>query len=196
MKSGLEGRNNLYSPRKRTKAAKYLNEVRPRRPEQLLHPRAPLRRRDSISMKSGLEGRNNWVCPKIMGKAMIISMKSGLEGRNNGGWVRGRRPRMSNLNEVRPRRPEQYAGVGGEVREDAAISMKSGLEGRNNPGGWGIRRTRLSPYLNEVRPRRPEQCAADKADEGWRGNLNEVRPRRPEQSVAKASAWSSMLSSQ
>ena len=59
-------------------------------------------------MKSGLEGRNNrFGCPPLSGSSIC-------------------------LNEVRPRRPEQYAG-----REEAgeavpAVSMKSGLEGRNN----------------------------------------------------------------
>ena len=58
-------------------------------------------------------------------------MKSGLEGRNNdiarvlaaeGDW---------GLNEVRPRRPEQY-WVKGKLGLPKDVSMKSGLEGRNN----------------------------------------------------------------
>ena len=36
------------------------------------------------------------------------------------------------LNEVRPGRPEQFAGVTAAVRERILVSMKSGLEGRNN----------------------------------------------------------------
>ena len=36
------------------------------------------------------------------------------------------------LNEVRPRRPEQYTGGVSEAHRDHVVSMKSGLEGRNN----------------------------------------------------------------
>ena len=42
-----------------------------------------------------------------------VSMKSGLEGRNNIACKHGRDPLTLGLNEVRPRRPEQYARVAG-----------------------------------------------------------------------------------
>ena len=58
-------------------------------------------------------------------------MKSGLEGRNNRwlGIIIIRR--YSCLNEVRPRRPEQFVVAGAEP-PGKPVSMKSGLEGRNN----------------------------------------------------------------
>ena len=40
---------------------------------------------------------------------------------------------MAGLNEVRPRRPEQFVKAGeGAVDDDTLVSMKSGLEDRNN----------------------------------------------------------------
>ena len=65
-------------------------------------------------------------CPKA------VSMKSGLEGRNNGRSQSARSSPWRCLNEVRPRRPEQWV-----IRRDdgeifIVVSMKSGLEGRNN----------------------------------------------------------------
>ena len=86
----------------------------------------------------------------------LVSMKSGLEGRNNTGP--GRCPGTgARLNEVRPRRPEQWA----------------------SPGRCRSRRSRC---LNEVRPRRPEQWASPGRCRSRRSRcLNEVRPRRPEQ---------------
>ena len=65
---------------------------------------------------------------------------------------------MACLNEVRPRRPEQFREVQSSEVADLVVSMKSGLEGRNNltfgtPARWQYSR------LNEVRPRRPEQCS-------------------------------------
>ena len=63
---------------------------------------------------------------------MSVSMKSGLEGRNNGivGQLQGESE--VSLNEVRPRRPEQYIARSTLVTERVI-------------------------GLNEVRPRRPEQ---------------------------------------
>ena len=60
MKSGLEGRNNLLV-RASGEAARLrrLNEVRPRRPEQLYYLGSAEHVRYYVSMKSGLEGRNN-----------------------------------------------------------------------------------------------------------------------------------------
>ena len=83
MKSGLEGRNNLSTGPRGVAASSCLNEVRPRRPEQLT----------SFILKKG--DKNN------------VSMKSGLEGRNNTRMRRGLMSRPWRLNEVRPRRPEQ-----------------------------------------------------------------------------------------
>ena len=84
-------------------------------------------------------------------------MKSGLEGRNNTSRkaVGGRgSPR---LNEVRPRRPEQF---------DLLPYGKSVFKGLNEvrprrpeQSTWAIIGPRVSPCLNEVRPRRPEQFA-------------------------------------
>ena len=61
----------------------------------------------------------------------LVSMKSGLEGRNNRLEVSQSLNTNSGLNEVRPRRPEQFAR-------------------RRRP-------RQAQPRLNEVRPRRPEQ---------------------------------------
>ena len=61
-------------------------------------------------------------------------MKSGLEGRNNPEGCASYRGPTSCLNEVRPRRPEQYMGTKTE-EAGFAVSMKSGLEGRNNRTG-------------------------------------------------------------
>ena len=60
------------------------------------------------------------------------------------------------LNEVRPRRPEQFVANRDEVRVKLLVSMKSGLEGRNNPSPSPAATT-APTSLNEVRPRRPEQ---------------------------------------
>ena len=46
-------------------------------------------------------------------------------------WIRGIPHRLISLNEVRPRRPEQFVLSDGE-RVEIYVSMKSGLEGRNN----------------------------------------------------------------
>ena len=59
-------------------------------------------------------------------------MKSGLEGRNNGSSKQPRETIEFSLNEVRPRRPEQYPYGDGSVPLYDMVSMKSGLEGRNN----------------------------------------------------------------
>ena len=182
MKSGLEGRNNLGEGRFR--------------------PDGP----DDVSMKSGLEGRNNVriICQQHEGPR--VSMKSGLEGRNNEMRLHGHHTWRQGLNEVRPRRPEQYYNQCHQEIRDTLVSMKSGLEGRNNHegragGGRGYnvsmksglegrnnRRRRWPRHgrdrgLNEVRPRRPEQSGARPRYRRAAGSLNEVRPRRPEQSV-------------
>mgnify|MGYP001679377754 CR=1 FL=1 len=47
------------------------------------------------------------------------------------GWQEG------GLNEVRPRRPEQFRVTVVAVSAADAVSMKSGLEGRNNKGVRG-----------------------------------------------------------
>ena len=111
MKSGLEGRNNL---------PKHVASQHGR----------------NVSMKSGLEGRNNggMAVHRLRARG-DVSMKSGLEGRNNvavtvtwmAAWC---------LNEVRPRRPEQFPS-----------------ETRPSPPAYS--------RLNEVRPRRPEQSHRD-----------------------------------
>ena len=91
MKSGLEGRNNYLYYIPNLRFVEGLNEVRPRRPEQLVVLRrgfvAP---RVFVSMKSGLEGRNNQLFTPETGQLTPVSMKSGLEGRNNtrpGTWM-------------------------------------------------------------------------------------------------------------
>ena len=85
-------------------------------------------------MKSGLEGRNNELPEPGLADGLLVSMKSGLEGRNNQYEVAVEGQVVEGLNEVRPRRPEQYP------REDARDSQRL--------------------RLNEVRPRRPEQWLA------------------------------------
>ena len=107
-------------------------------------------------MESGLEDRNNVTHARHHRNGHhLVSMKSGLEGRNNSrphsaaphsrvrlNEVRPRRPEQwaperppnrkgTRLNEVRPRRPEQCSGREAEG-EHRCVSMKSGLEGRNN----------------------------------------------------------------
>ena len=133
MKSGLEGRNNSQWP-----------EV------VVAH--------NGVSMKSGLEGRNNRPQPASYSLELVVSMKSGLEGRNNertvGLWSR----HTDRLNEVRPRRPEQF--------------------GERLLCFWPV-----TFCLNEVRPRRPEQFCETRSEPPSNAGLNEVRPRRPEQLV-------------
>ena len=69
--------------------------------------------RNNVSMKSGLEGRNNPVVKRKENTGANVSMKSGLEGRNNWvPWCACRRARSGGLNEVRPRRPEQFTPIG------------------------------------------------------------------------------------
>ena len=71
-------------------------------------------------------------CQSVYTHGTVVSMKSGLEGRNNArDMVEYGDPRAS-LNEVRPRRPEQYVGSHSAAAVKLAVSMKSGLEGRNN----------------------------------------------------------------
>ena len=85
-----------------------------------------------VSMKSGLEGRNNENPENPEKKEDYVSMKSGLEGRNNISEKIGYESRPVCLNEVRPRRPEQFAKIENATSPNI-VSMKSGLEGRNNP---------------------------------------------------------------
>ena len=59
MKSGLEGRNNHHRGRGVHGSHQRLNEVRPRRPEQLEDAPVKTASELCVSMKSGLEGRNN-----------------------------------------------------------------------------------------------------------------------------------------
>ena len=83
-------------------------------------------------------------------------MKSGLEGRNNLGYTVSGLLLPKGLNEVRPRRPEQWVRAGRLISRIRKVSMKSGLEGRNNLTAKAFdSKTVFS--LNEVRPRRPEQ---------------------------------------
>ena len=70
--------------------------------------------------------------PEATQSNFVVSMKSGLEGRNNYRARRLRRSRTGCLNEVRPRRPEQF-----------------GIKSMSTSAGYNC--------LNEVRPRRPEQ---------------------------------------
>ena len=74
-----------------------------------------------------------------------VSMKSGLEGRNNQWWAYTTHDKNNCLNEVRPRRPEQYMSFP-DTKFNALVSMKSGLEGRNNVRDClsGFRDTRMS----------------------------------------------------
>ena len=83
MKSGLEGRNNSLVKVNGSKGP-------------------------SVSMKSGLEGRNNRGFDFDDVAHEPVSMKSGLEGRNNHHFEICDDPEPVSLNEVRPRRPEQW----------------------------------------------------------------------------------------
>ena len=83
MKSGLEGRNNV---------------------ENQTESRLTV----TVSMKSGLEGRNNHSLECLGSGAKLVSMKSGLEGRNNRAHCHATPSASDGLNEVRPRRPEQW----------------------------------------------------------------------------------------
>ena len=205
MKSGLEGRNNVFPRWSGRRRPTGLNEVRPRRPEQCW-----------------LRGSRVWVCRCLNEVRPRRPEQSSATKRSPPPWTPG-------LNEVRPRRPEQFrsdlqtliglmgvsmkSGLEGRNNKAALffiminnfVSMKSGLEGRNNPkrrcppanpatvsmksGLEGRnnhptrrRRLRRRAGLNEVRPRRPEQSrTAGKPGRRRRPRLNEVRPRRPEQ---------------
>ena len=83
-------------------------------------------------------------------------MKSGLEGRNNEDACPASIRPPTSLNEVRPRRPEQFDLPRRQGFAVEVVSMKSGLEGRNNTGtpSWA---GASGGGLNEVRPSRPEQ---------------------------------------
>ena len=136
-------------------------------------------------MKSSLEGRNNATAAgSVWSSAQGVSMKSGLEGRNNTGTPSWTGASGGGLNEVRPRRPEQFNGGAIEAYQTAIVSMKSGLEGRNNPPSACWKRTGRASRLNEVGPRRPEQYP-DTPRVVFTMCLNEVRPRRPEQFICR-----------
>ena len=87
MKSGLEGRNNHED----SHGAREHSEP--------------------VSMKSGLEGRNNRLSGVMDPEELPVSMKSGLEGRNNLSKWESVHCKPFGLNEVRPRRPEQFGAV-------------------------------------------------------------------------------------
>ena len=82
MKSGLEGRNKQSNFVELGKNILRLNEVRPRRPEQMC-VFTPDEWKDTVSMKSGLAGRNKRRAASTARAWAAVSMKSGLEGRNN-----------------------------------------------------------------------------------------------------------------
>ena len=90
MKSGLEGRNNQAT--------------------QVLLPLPKI-----VSMKSGLEGRNNPDSSLVFDMRESVSMKSGLEGRNNLPTLPSIPMPARCLNEVRPRRPEQWLASEGRL---------------------------------------------------------------------------------
>ena len=73
MKSGLEGRNNLVRGIDAKHCLRSLNEVRPRRPEQLITCPEEQRHTYTVSMKSGLEGRNNIRIPLSMVPSSVVS---------------------------------------------------------------------------------------------------------------------------
>ena len=83
-------------------------------------------------MKSGLEGRNNPPVRTHPHRGPQVSMKSGLEGRNNDTHHPRPAAKHAGLNEVRPRRPEQFAANIMEAELATLVSMKSRREGRNN----------------------------------------------------------------
>ena len=66
-------------------------------------------------MKSGLEGRNNDAWRRAAPYATSVSMKSGLEGRNNLTSHHIPPNLITSLNEVRPRRPEQWLASEGRL---------------------------------------------------------------------------------
>ena len=100
-------------------------------------------------MKSGLEGRNNLSGMLSIRLTMIgVSMKSGLEGRNNGTNSTTSGRSRGGLNEVRPRRPEQFGGLVLLQVGDDGVSMKSGLEGRNNPAKACTALARRSQFVS------------------------------------------------
>ena len=68
-------------------------------------------------------------------------MKSGLEGRNNPVRLNMIQLPGYSLNEVRPRRPEQFCQALDAFTPEKGVSMKSGLEGRNTSRNCSDRRT-------------------------------------------------------
>ena len=67
-------------------------------------------------MESGLRGRNN-KRDELVGRVVVpVSMESGLRGRNNGSLLMGPVPKVTGLNGVRPKRPEQSDQLVGEAR--------------------------------------------------------------------------------
>ena len=66
-----------------------------------------------VSMESGLDGRNNTTAELLVGDLLKgVSMESGLDGRNNETRLKSSCIRISRLNGVRPRWPEQYVCEG------------------------------------------------------------------------------------
>ena len=61
-----------------------------------------------------------------------VSMESGLDGRNNCSGIVDRPETKIGLNGVRPRWPEQSAGIESALGAEVIVSMESGLDGRNN----------------------------------------------------------------
>ena len=83
MKSGLEGRNNASASQPGTVPARGLNEVRPRRPEQLSEGNTL---RPASSSLNEVRPRRPEQSSKALSASSSggeVSMKSGLEGRNN-----------------------------------------------------------------------------------------------------------------
>ena len=95
-------------------------------------------------------------------------------------WTRST-SRRNRLNEVRPRRPEQYLYIRNlDVGVDY-VSMKSGLEDRNNQGDrYAVQHEQAVSMKSGLEDR--NNGVETSRRQGPAGCLNEVRPRRPEQS--------------
>ena len=85
-----------------------------------------------VSMESGLEDRNNLHLLSAHHDRTQVSMESGLEDRNNSVIIGAPPWRISGLNGVRPRRPEQSPCNSYHECREKHVSMESGLEDRNN----------------------------------------------------------------
>ena len=119
------------------------------------------------------------------GRGLRCSSLNEVRPRRPEQWVPGAplgEPVDDRLNEVRPRRPEQF---GKDYQGNSAymVSMKSGLEGRNNRAcspdvRWGLQGVSMKSGLEGRNNSTPASPLA-----ALRCCLNEVRPRRPEQST-------------